>query len=133
MDQRTGLSIDNSNQGSADSFVNDPNYEQPQTQTNNWVAGPGTIELIMPTPLNLKGKFSYYGIKWDDHDIANAHENDRVRIDTIKGSHKLEIRQVNSSMWNGSTIQRFTFNVFVDVHSKFQVESDGSSFNLRVL
>ncbi len=131
MDQRTGLSTGDANRVSGDMFVND--QDQPRMPIDNRTAGPETVEFVMPAPLNLKGKFSYFGIKWDDHDVANAHENDVVRIDTVRGSHKLEIRQVNTSLWGLGSIQRFTFNVSVDAHSRFQVESDGSSFILRVL
>lgn len=153
MDQRTGLSTGDANRVLGDMFVND--QDRPQMPIDEgaagsgtdefirkkpiqcWsigrMAGPGTAEFIMPTPLKLKGKFSYFGIKWDDHDVANARENNVVRIDTDRGPHKLEIRQVNTSLWSLGPIQRFTFNVSIDAHSRFQVESDGSSFNLRVL
>lgn len=131
MDQKTGLCTDGGRfQESSDQPVYDPQPSQPQTPIyGNFEAA--TADIIMPDePLNIKGKFSYFGIKWDGHDLANAHENEVVRINTVKGYHNIEVRQVNST-FIGTSIARASFNVYVHGNTKFALESDGKNFDLK--
>ena len=131
MDQKTGLCTgDDRFQDNAPS-INDPQRVQSGMPTY----GPETanVDLVMPeVPLNIKGKFSYFGIKWDGHDIANARTNEVVRINTVKGNHNVEIRQVNSTFLSAS-IERASFNVFVNGILRLRVESNGSTFDLKII
>lgn len=128
MTDRTELSTDNNgNQATGNHTVYMPS--QPASYSIGQF-GPAFTDIVMPdTPLNIKGKFSYFGIKWDGHDIANAHQNETVRINTVEGYHRLEIRQVNDTFFS-MNIQRFEFHIYVRNRSVHRVENDGSALRI---
>ena len=132
MDQKSGLSTGDGRFQDSVPSVNDPYH--PQSWTPDYGAPEAAkVDIIMPDePLNIKGRFSYFGIKWDGHDLANAHTNEVVRINTVRGNHNVEIRQLNTTFL-GTSIARASFNVFVSGIMRLNVESDGSTFDLKIV
>lgn len=77
-----------------------------------------------------KGKFSYFGIKWDGRDFANAGLNENVTVPTTVGDHTLEIRQV-CTMLTGIKVTKseIPINVTGDMNISISANSYGFILN----
>lgn len=123
--QRSGLCTDGPSQN-ADNFA----PSAPAAPSVTGIEQSANVIVYVPDrALDIKGSFSYFGIKWDGHDIANAHPGDYVNVSTVTGRHTLEIRQVNNTLFK-TNIVRFSFDIRTDSQSNFKIVSNGSAFEL---
>ena len=84
------------------------------------------VTILTPSaPAKLSGSFEYFGFIWDGVDQNTRRLSETLVIDTVPGTHTLEVRQLNGSLFGNKVAKTSgSFDVCGDITINVFAEGD---------